>query len=606
MGERGAGADDRAIAPVWEEPSGRRMRGRRQRVLAVVALLLPALVYLRELPHFGRLDYNDYYGILGVLAEGDGLTHDPLRWLTVKSNEHTVTVAALVYAANVALTHGDNRALSAYALVMLAVTAALLLTFLPASVAGGGMARALAACALGAFVFTPVAAHNVVMGFSGTIWFTANACAVVAMAALRRLPARQRLAACWIVLLPGLVGAFSNSTNLALWPALLVGAALLGVRRKHVLAIAAAGAAVVLFFALRYTPLPWHPRPSASPLGLARYVAAYLGSLLASHVHAAELAGALALLASVFVYLGLLRGANREERGELAPFLMLQLYALGDALGTAVGRSGWGDTQALSSRYASLAALFWIGFVGAAALLLLRDGGGRRTARQGFLLGAVALLLVGMYSRGLPVLRDLLAQAAGQPVAELAFVHDVRDPVSLTTFHPFAYALGPLSQQWFYRFAQVHHHVPFERRWWTRFGTAVDAGLLAGSPPGPADRFVGTTSLGGGDARVWGTACGEAGAVRRVVLLDADRVVRGEAILNAGLVARLPELRGLPARCLWIGYAHPSGGGERLRAWVRLAGDPRYHPLLGELFVTGSGPLAGSASSATPATTASH
>ena len=78
--------------------------------------MIPALGYVSILPYAGHLQYNDYYGILGSVVDGDHLTHDPVRWLTVKSNEHTVALSVAIYVANLLLTGGDNLGLSAFSL----------------------------------------------------------------------------------------------------------------------------------------------------------------------------------------------------------------------------------------------------------------------------------------------------------------------------------------------------------------------------------------------------------------------------------------------------------------------------------------------------------
>ena len=104
----GAGAfpgDTSAAAPPGEAP-------RRRRALAGAALLLaalPAIFYLCLVPRTGRLQWHDYYIVLLGMRVDDHLHADVGRWLTIKSNEHTVTIPALIYAANLVLFHGDNR-----------------------------------------------------------------------------------------------------------------------------------------------------------------------------------------------------------------------------------------------------------------------------------------------------------------------------------------------------------------------------------------------------------------------------------------------------------------------------------------------------------------
>jgi hypothetical protein len=70
---------------------------------------------------------NDYYGVLAQVASADGFTSSLATWATVRSNEHWVPLPALIYAANVKLTAGDNRGLSGAVLLILLLTFALVL-----------------------------------------------------------------------------------------------------------------------------------------------------------------------------------------------------------------------------------------------------------------------------------------------------------------------------------------------------------------------------------------------------------------------------------------------------------------------------------------------
>lgn len=56
---------------MWFVLSGNKVRW--PSVLVWLVTLAPALVYLVDLPRFGHLQNNDYYGILASLADGDRL-----------------------------------------------------------------------------------------------------------------------------------------------------------------------------------------------------------------------------------------------------------------------------------------------------------------------------------------------------------------------------------------------------------------------------------------------------------------------------------------------------------------------------------------------------
>ncbi len=163
----------------------------------VVALVLPALLWAVLLPGFGRLPANDYWGILAQVVDGERFSAEAPDWLRVKPNEHTVVLPAVIYAGNVSLAAGDNRMLSATALVLLLVSAALLCSLLPIPPGAHRAVRAGTALVLSAFIFTPAAAHSIVLGFSGTICFLSNLLAIAAvhrLAALADRPADARLA----------------------------------------------------------------------------------------------------------------------------------------------------------------------------------------------------------------------------------------------------------------------------------------------------------------------------------------------------------------------------------------------------------------------------
>jgi hypothetical protein len=526
--------------------------------------ILPLLYFAVQVPRFGALQYNDYYGILQELADGDGLSTDPFRWLAVRSNEHTVTLPALVYAANIAATHGDNRGLSAFSLLVLAATLLLLSRLLPGAIRRGA-ALVVALPLLALLVFTPAAAHSIVMGFSGTIWFTANLAAVAAIAALTRLEREAPVTALWPVLAAGLVAALSNSTSLALWPALVAGALVRRLPRRHLAVLGAATVVAYAAFLARFHALPWHPKPNADhPLSLASYVAAYLGSLLTSRAGAAVVIGALALAASVALV-----AMTRRELASRAPWLMLQLYGLGAGLGTAVGRSGWGDAQALASRYASLAALFWIGLLGSLLVTALSASPpARRRAGVLACAGLAAIAGVGAFVRGLPVLASLVERASGHRVASLALVHGITDPEAFRSFHPFVGDRGDVTGEWAYAYLQRRRHVPFQRRWWTELGAPPPPGtVLAGEPFAGESALGAVRPLGGRRARVSGRIEPASGRLGHVLLLDPDGIVRGEGVA-------VPRGGGA-----WQGYVDDVPPGAALAVFVRLAGGEAYHRL---------------------------
>jgi len=439
-----------------------RLRRYGPRIGLVILMLSPSLLYLSKLPDFGRCQYNDYYGILMVLMDGNRVTRNPVRWLKLKSNEHTVTLPALVYVANTVLTHGDNRGLSAFALLMLFLTWAVLYRMVVQSLDLPPPGHWLAGFILALFLFSPAPTHSVVLGFSGTIWFLSNLFTVAAFGLLLRETGEKppRIVP---VLLAGFLGALSYSTNLSLWPALIVTGLLLRRPRRQILAVAITGGAIYLVFFHFFHPMRGHPTLDTShPLVLLGYTFTYLGNLFSAHAAAAAVIGGIG--AATFVLLTvhaiLSRSETLQRRG--APWIGLQVYVLGNALGTAVGRSGFGTDQALSSRYCSVSTLFWVAQLALLAVMLMSGRSAREQHRR-WLSGATplvaaALLLALTYHHGLAVYRAYLHRAAREPLAAEAVRRAIPDWKVLRILTP-----APEQIRSVWAFLRSHGQVPFDR-----------------------------------------------------------------------------------------------------------------------------------------------
>ena len=553
------------------------------RVLSWLVVCSPAWVYLAHLPSFGELQGNDYYGIVGRIMDGEVISDDPIRWLSLKSNEHRVTLPVLVYVLNMKLTHGNNLGLTVFALLLLTFVLVRLVTLLPADLRSVLWARTALGFAMAMFCFTPVAAHSVAMGFSGTIWFFANALAVSAIAALTRRAGRQEVWALWPVLLLGILAAFTHSTYLILWPTLLAGALFLRIGRRGLIALAAGMTLVLSLFILTFQPFTKHPTPNTSELEeLLRYVAVYLGSLFSPDLATAKVLGLAGCLASavVLTLLVVLSWTSRSARRDFAPWLMVQLYGLGNAALAAVSRSGFGESQARASRYASLAALFWIGLLASAAILAWRYRPASRRGQVVLAVGSAALVAslgAAMQQRGSEVVDRFLIRGHRQRVAAMALSLGVRDDDILRR------AVTPApGQVWaVYDFMKASGHVPFDDppRW--RVGERIDPSLLHEHPhrqvPGELDRIV---VLPDGYVRLGGWAFGREIEVAEILILDDEGSIQGEAFTGI----RRPELKRKvhpdAVTAGWEGYARVDPArSTRLQAYVRTVDDPGLHPL---------------------------
>lgn len=509
---------------------------------AVALLLAPAAVYLVILPFAGHLQYNDYYGILGLVVDGNHLSHDPGRWLTVKSNEHTVALSLLLYVLNFRLTGGDNLGLAAWSLAMMVASALLLWSLVPRETKESPRLAPALAAVLGTLALTPVAVHNIVLGFSGTLWLTANA---LALGAIRlTVTGARRGEMGWFAGagLLGLAAAFAYSTGLAVWPTLLVLGLGLGVPWRRLGLLLVPAAADLAFEVLTYTrPAELPPPETGRPLLLIKFLAVYLGQIFARPRVAAGLIGLGCLAAAVLLAGWLLR--RRRFGPELAPWLAVGVYGLTNAVVTAVARARLGGAR--SSRYATLAAFVWASLLVLAVWAVRRMAPGlrRRLAAAALAVGGVAGVGA-MWVRGVGLFADYLDRAALQPVAEIAWRYGIRDPEVLRSVSV------ATDQLWVVRpWMQALGHLPF------RGSPEVVPGA---PPPGGVGGSCGSAEVRGevrasldGVVRVGGVVDGRWRG-RRLVLVSRDGRVVGLGVrLRTPPVTRLDwPRRGVP----WAGY----------------------------------------------------
>ncbi len=175
--------------------------------------------------------------------------------------------------------------------------------------------------------------------------------------------------------------------------------------RTLVAALACAAMTAVYFAGFQYPP--HHPTPAqslAQPAAYAAYVLAYLGAEFCAwdwRTAAWWGGGGLLGLAGVVLHLAT---AGPGYRRALAVGLFLCSYALVNAMITGLGRAGVGVGHALSARYISISAFFWIGVALLASLAAARAFAGppasdrvmtRRLVLAGALGGVLAVAALG-------------------------------------------------------------------------------------------------------------------------------------------------------------------------------------------------------------------
>lgn len=547
------------------------------KALVWTPLVVVMLLWIIPLPDFGRLQYNDYYELLPQLADDEGLySRNPLTYISLKSNEHTVAIPALIYVVNAKLTAGDNRGLSAISLVFLLVCFFLLYRWTPVEWRRDPARQFIVITVLAAFALTPVAAHNVVKGFSGTIWLLANALALSAITALKRI---DRTSPIW-KMLPligiGILGALSYSTTLSLWPALIAGAFLLGLNRRQITVLVVVAIAVIgIYTGFVQTP-EHHPGADASsPFDLLHYLGTYFGNILAASQPVAMWVGWAGLIFFASMVVWTIR-SDGEFRRRAAPWIMVGLFGLFNGLGTAVTRGGLGLEQALASRYATLSAFLWLGAMGVAALKASGTGAFDRRSRRAAAVALVALALAATsLVHGIKRLRLFVEAASRQPVAELALHYGIWDHDVLVSISPDPG--GPIRA---IPFLKRNRHVPFDETAELFVGKHLPDGGTAGSPKqglvGACDSLV---RINDSTARIQGWVHCPGETVRRLLIIDSTRRVQGEA--RTGVIR--PDVAATHGDESWtsgvIGWVLLSDTSVEMRLHVQFEGDDFFYPV---------------------------
>jgi hypothetical protein len=477
-----------------------------------------------------------------------------------------VPVPALIYAANVETTHGDSRLLSAFVLLALTGACGLLLAARPGTLRETAGGSALAGGLLGALLFAPAQAHGVALGFSGCMWITSNLLAVAAFVAgarhLRDGGSRPLL----LAFAAAGIGLLTYSTSVAVVPLLLLAA--LAVRRRPatVAPLALATLAVVGGSSLGYRRPPSHPEIALDPLAVAGFALRYLGGPFAAHPAVAAVVGGAGVLAGALLW----ATRRRSDAGALLPWALLQGYGLVNAAGTALGRAGMVPDQSLSSRYSTVAVLFWAGLLVPLAELLFRRSGGARGRRLAAACVAGAAIVALLWVRGAPVLAAHLRRAAAEGVAEAALRVGVGYPQAL---RPVTHAPAPL---WRLRGAlRARRHVPFDRPAPAALGAPVDPARIEHTSPLLASRRERRRVRGGW--QVSGRAAAVEPPLRWLVLVD--RTGRACGLGAPGEPRRDPR----PARAgqiRWTGFAADCAPGG-LRAFALLGESSRLRPVRG-------------------------
>jgi hypothetical protein len=238
----------------------------------------------------------------------------------------------------------------------------------------------------------------------------------------------------WKYLLLSVAAALGASYSLSngnlLWPLLVGAALLLRLRLAAVLSFVIAGAVSTAVYLNNYYRPASFPQSAETLLQMLKYLTAYFGSSWVSlNVHAAEFIGAAGVAVLLFLLLRL-PSYVRDRRPFSIQLVLTLLFCLATGMVTALARMVFGIPQAFSSRYQTVALLFWCCM---GLLLLGRAFSLSQTRKADFLWVQALLLAIMLFAAGrvgLPLSRARL-QGFQLNVAAVALVANVPDKEQL-------------------------------------------------------------------------------------------------------------------------------------------------------------------------------
>jgi len=405
-------------------------------VLTIAVTLYMVVVSYSSLP------YWDGWTQVGVAAGGG----NPLSptWLWQQHNEHRLVIPKLFLAADLRLFQARQAFLLASVFVIQLLHLALLSWSMRVL---GGWRGALWRTGVGltAFcLFCPSQWQNFIWGFQ-VCFVLPQLFATLSFVALllcwresQQHPGKPLSSRLLLVSILAALGAsYSLANGNLLWPLLVVAALYLRLGVAAVLSFAITGVSSTAVYLYRYSRPQYHADPIASmgaPLNLFKYWAVYFVSSWAHHKISTPELIALAGLAIVVLTLLPALSHAREFRIFAIQLVLTMVFCAATAFITAAGRLNFGWAQAFSSRYQTIALLFWC----CLGLLLLGSTSSHPRMRYSFLVAQVCLLAI--FGRGAAIARYPIGEARRQGfalnAAAAALLTNVNDSAQLKEAYP--------------------------------------------------------------------------------------------------------------------------------------------------------------------------
>ena len=544
---------------------------------AFLFLLLPSVLLLPWLlDNPAATPAADYWTVFGNLIDGNNLTLRPGAWFE-RNNEHLIVVSKAFYLANYVMFSGHSLGLSLMAVVLAGLCGVVLLRLLPPPITTNWFTLAVATAMISLLIFTPRAAELWFFGSNGIDWFLANLLFLTGILALRRAARETSLFWFSLAVTASILAAFTFGIGLLAAPLVFVYGIWLRLPWRWngtflLLIVVILGSA-----AFNYQRPAHHPAVSLD----LRLVASFVGTLLGRIVPRGG--GGLPLQTAVgFASLTVLMvagyaalGSNRRQQEMLAPWVLITLYGVGNAVLIGISRAGFGLEQSLATRYAGIAMLFSISVL----IVLLLFAATDLTRVRRLFWGALFLLFGVPTSTGAIATfeaEEFLTHSHFRRVMDLGFAMGIEDG------HITKYTGANAMFRGYQRAIRNIEHAPygFPPSCVTGFGRSIT--LAPGNQPtGGVDKTITEHA----DARPahaqltgWVTRGGP--ELKCIVVLD-----RGRRVVGFGLPGFLrPDDGWRPGiktkRTGWVAIAKPIGA-DRLQVAAQFEGGAAWHLLPG-------------------------
>ncbi len=397
---------------------------------------------------YSSLPYADGWTQVAVVANGE----NPLSpaWLWRQHNEHRLVIPKVFLAADLRLFQARQVFLLASILVIQFLH--LLLLAWSMRVLGGwqGAVWRTGVGSAAFCLFCPSQWENFVWGFQ-VCFVLPGLLATLSFIGLllywtdsHQQPNKRPSSVFLLLSIISALGAtFSLANGNLLWPLLVAAALLLRLRLAAVLSFTVTGLISTALYLHSYVRPSYHANPITSmetPVKFLQYLTAYVGSswIGMHHMRLVELIGLAGLAIAVIVLLRTPFYVSTYRPFSIQLVLTIA-FCVGTAFITAAGRLNFGVEQAFSSRYQTIALLFWF----CLGLLLLEHVFSPEARRFCILLVQICMLAI--LARAALVARRPIGDARQHgfmlDAAATSLVTGVYDPAQLQQAYP---SVGPI------------------------------------------------------------------------------------------------------------------------------------------------------------------